>query len=281
MTNEEKKRKHWNELGGSVRIVVDAANYNLENDSRFLIPFVNGLKWGAINKKGEVVILPRYDFVIIDPITCSGLVRVGIVRTFDNDYYTRDYAPYYRYRVGLFNSVGELILDIEYEGVTVSQDGKLLSVQNMEGHYGVLNLKGDIIVPFGKYSYIDGFDNGLARVKIGQLTNGVKNSGNKWGLINEEGVEVVPAIYDNIWNFYGKNRYSTRVEKDGKKSELYFHDLNPSLSVQNRITSHGSFNNNSRYREYAGSYAQDVMGYSDEVINDAFDGDPDAYWNID
>lgn len=37
----------------------------------------------------------------------------------------------------------------------------------------------------------------------------------------------------------------------------------------------------SHYGEYEGSYAQDVMGYSDDVINDAFDGDPDAYWNID
>lgn len=35
------------------------------------------------------------------------------------------------------------------------------------------------------------------------------------------------------------------------------------------------------YGMYAGSYAQDVEGYSDEAINDAFDGDPDAYWNID
>lgn len=35
------------------------------------------------------------------------------------------------------------------------------------------------------------------------------------------------------------------------------------------------------YSEYAGTYAQDVAGYSDDVINDAFDGDPDAYWNID
>ena len=37
----------------------------------------------------------------------------------------------------------------------------------------------------------------------------------------------------------------------------------------------------STYEEFAGSYAQDVMGYSDDVINDAFEGDPDAYWNID
>lgn len=35
------------------------------------------------------------------------------------------------------------------------------------------------------------------------------------------------------------------------------------------------------YGEYAGTYAQDVMGYSDDVINDAFDGEPNAYCNID
>ena len=35
------------------------------------------------------------------------------------------------------------------------------------------------------------------------------------------------------------------------------------------------------YDEFAGSYAQDVMGYSDEEIYYAFDGEPDAYWNID
>lgn len=37
----------------------------------------------------------------------------------------------------------------------------------------------------------------------------------------------------------------------------------------------------STYSEFEGSYAQEVMGYSDETINDAFEGDPDAYWNID
>lgn len=33
--------------------------------------------------------------------------------------------------------------------------------------------------------------------------------------------------------------------------------------------------------EYRGSYAQDVAGLSDETISDAFEGDPDMYWNID
>lgn len=35
------------------------------------------------------------------------------------------------------------------------------------------------------------------------------------------------------------------------------------------------------YGKYSGTYAQDVAGYSDDVIDDAFDGNPDAYWNID
>lgn len=33
--------------------------------------------------------------------------------------------------------------------------------------------------------------------------------------------------------------------------------------------------------DYAGTYAHDIEGYSDDDINDAFDGDPEAYWNID
>ena len=32
---------------------------------------------------------------------------------------------------------------------------------------------------------------------------------------------------------------------------------------------------------YNGSYAQDEMGYRDDDIDTIFDGDPDAYWNID
>ncbi|MCE8191025.1 phosphoribosyltransferase [Porphyromonas gingivalis] len=35
------------------------------------------------------------------------------------------------------------------------------------------------------------------------------------------------------------------------------------------------------YERYNGSYAQDVEGWSDQDIDVVFDGDPDAYWNID
>lgn len=35
------------------------------------------------------------------------------------------------------------------------------------------------------------------------------------------------------------------------------------------------------YDNYNGSYAQDVEDWSDQDIDDVFEGDPDAYWNID
>ena len=35
------------------------------------------------------------------------------------------------------------------------------------------------------------------------------------------------------------------------------------------------------YEDYNGTYVQDVEGWSDQMIDDALDGEPDAYWNID
>ena len=195
--------------------------------------------------------------------------------------------------------------------------GNVTVVENKAYQWAVIDNLGSFVVPFGKYGWIDGFDSGLARVRthkeLGrpgfaealildvttdnpQIIEGKENIQRfydsdrikhpekyaKWGIINEKGEEVLPVIYDNIWNFFGKNRYSTKIEKDGYEKEVYFHELNPSLPDMRRKYSYSSYDSyGSRYGEYAGSYAQDVMGYSDDVIDDAFDGDPDAYWNID
>ena len=186
--------------------------------------------------------------------------------------------------------------------------------------WGVKDLDGNEIVPVGKYAWIDGFDHGLARVhtkgNIGYTKNYIEldlETGEsvggealdaleekrrkahpeqyaKWGIINEKGEEVLPLEYDSIWNFFGKGRLSTKTVKQGNEKEVFFHDLNsdvplPSWEERNRSKSESSdedYNDyGTHYGEYAGSYAQDVMGYSDDEIGDAFDGDPDAYWNID
>ncbi len=71
-----------------------------------------------------------------------------------------------------------------------------------------------------------------------------------------DGMSIMADIYPDVSDMedYGYNEYC---------DDTYYDD------------------DGSTYGRYAGSYAQDEMGYSDEDIDIIFDGEPDAYWNID
>ena len=43
----------------------------------------------------------------------------------------------------------------------------------------------------------------------------------------------------------------------------------------------GYYDDDETYEQYKGTYVQDVEGCSYQKIDDALDGEPDAYWNID
>lgn len=64
----------------------------------------------------------------------------------------------------------------------------------------VINVKNEIIVPFGQYERIDGFREGLARVEIkvkgdGMMDNGKIDLGRRFGFMNTKGELVIPTIY--------------------------------------------------------------------------------------
>lgn len=187
---------------------------------------------------------------------------------------------------------GELLLPMEYEGIAMPLFSNRIVLRSYEKGYAVIDFNGNIIVPYGKYNYIDGFDTGVARVKLGKTTNGLQDSDTKWGIIDENGNEILQPIYKNIWSFYNKALQYTRVESDKKIFEFHFstRKLMPSgyqrekdAEIQMEMDNYRALQEyrESTYEEYNGSYAQDVMGYSDQNIDDAFDGNPDAYWNID
>ena len=64
-------------------------------------------------------------------------------------------------------------------------------------------------------------------------------------------------------------------------------DYNPCFDPGDYYESDDDFDPAECYEEeqtydcYNGSYAQDVEGWNDQDIDEVFDGDPDAYWNID
>ena len=121
-------------------------------------------------------------------------------------------------------------------------------------------------------------DTGLSRVKT---------IDGKWGIIDEDGKEVLKPEYDSIWKFEGKQRFDTKVIKDG--IELCFNLITLEFIEEEEgdeeyyedETSFPDYEEERHFGRYAGSYAQDDMGYSDEEIDIIFDGDPSAYWNID
>lgn len=168
----------------------------------------------------------------------------------------------------------------------------LFSVQNKDSQWGVIDENENIIIPFGKYRWIDGFRNGLAKVvslddtECGTWEPVLDEIVAKQGIINENGEEVLPLEY-KVYKFYNKSYQYITLEKDGEKT---LHPFSAFATAPENDNDNDSYGNNyddyddyyeESYGEFAGTYAQDYMGYSDDAIYDAFDGEADAYWNID
>ena len=90
-------------------------------------------------------------------------------------------------------------------------------------------------------------------------------------LLQSSAIEEIKLVYPNFWMdnlFYSKleeNFQSMDCENNNYVDEYFDDDKDCSPT----------------YEKYAGSWAQDVEGYSDDDIDTIFDGDPSAYWNID
>lgn len=197
-----------------------------------LLPIKADGKIGFIDKDANLVIEPKYDAYFGHFKNNSSLVGVSI----DG-------------KRGIINSLGEYIFTPEYSSIIIGDDQQTFSVEK-DRKKALCRVNGDIIVDYGIYSYIDGADSGLVRVKIGQ----------KWGIICTSGHIVLPIEYDNIWNFYKAGRGDTRVEKDGKSWNVRFCDLvaqNKNISI---IESHYErYEDESTYSAYDNSYYNDCL----------------------
>lgn len=205
-----------------------------------------------------------------------------------------------------------------YRQVRYPINSSLYTVQSKDYKWGVVDEDDNIIVPFGKYNWIDGFQNGFAKV-IGHNDNAApffrsyRSDGSKkvteHGIIDENAKEILRPGKFCVWKFYDKDFDTIRLTRDGQEADIPFEffarlsaicsgeynpddyeledleeydedeedvDYTDEPECDSYMSDYGT-----NYGEYAGTYAQDVMGYSDDVINDAFDGEPDAYWNID
>lgn len=106
-------------------------------------------------------------------------------------------------------------------------------------------------------------------------------------------IDIQPSYLDwcslNLDHFYMSNEVIEDIKgviPDFKLSDEGFAKLNDKYEVweneqENDYDDYDDYHERESFGQYAGSYAQDVEGLSDDFINDVLDGDPDAYWNID
>jgi len=103
----------------------------------------------------------------------------------------------------------------------------------------------------------------------------------------ENNLSVLNLIWNKKLSYLDcwSNKYLGKVIIDeGYTIERVISSITPLTSREIKDENYREYcdeKENDTYNEYNGTYAQDVMGFSDQTISDAFEGDPDACWNVD
>ena len=165
----------------------------------------------------------------------------------------------------------------------LSDDRKAVSIMTSDGEWGAINWKQDIIVPQGKYRWVDLFKGGLARVKGGKETNGNRFADTQWGLVDIEGNEIIPPIYSNMQLMDDK----VYLEQGSKKSIILLKDLEYETYESVKEKEQKAIKEKTKRDQLYNKPAYDPYGKYDynkaarEQISDAYDGESDARWNTD
>lgn len=248
----------------------------------------------------RIEVKPTYDIIIGDVYESDDIVVLGnLCEKTQNGSFSEiksivsDSPKCYKFIYHLFQSGSGVFskkLQRHYNGGTgeycitdfaLSDDRKAISVMTSDGEWGAINWKQDIIVPQGKYRWVDFFKEGLARVKGGKETNGNRFADTQWGLVDIEGNEIIPPIYSNMQLMDDK----VYLEQGSKKSIILLKDLEYETyeSVKERERREKAIRRDNLYNKPAydpyGKY--DYNKTAREQISDAYDGKSNALWNTD
>ena len=174
-------------------------------------------KYGLIDKDYKIIAEPKYDVIVDNVFIHEQLIRVG--KTVPVVYERPKTSFQLMERYGVIDTHGNTILEPEFDDIYFADNFNLIVVSNGPTNTnqgaGLFDRFGKEILPMGTYYKIYGFYKGLVRV--------IKDG--KWGIINSQGKLLLPTIYNNIWNFDGKDYDSIIVEKDGVKSYIAISDI--------------------------------------------------------
>ena len=192
------QKTNWNnvgpfpieEKGGIIFYNIDGEKcsdilYDKDQDDRYIIrdynlyPVKKNGLWGCINHEGKQIIPCEYNHELC-PIIIEGEVYIPITNRSTG-------------LRGVLNAYGKTIIPCEYKDIEILEYSypkkyHLLFVQNVNGKWGAINVKGEIVIPIIYDEPQSGKPSNLGLVFF--------RKGDKWGGFNEDGKNVLPFIFN-------------------------------------------------------------------------------------
>jgi hypothetical protein len=161
-------------------------------------------KYGFIDETGKIVIPLIYD-------NAEDFINGKSVIKLNNKW-------------GVINSKGKYIIPVIYDELIPLSDN-LIKIK-LNNKYGFIDSLGNKITPIN-YSLISDFNGGFAQVAVNDTTTGIDEEVSisikkKWGIINKNGVEIIPTKFDTIEQVLekkfkvGLNNKFGLIDKTGK-----------------------------------------------------------------
>jgi len=246
-------------------------------DSRRLVRY-NGsgsslLQFGYLDESGKIIIPCTFDYAD-NFINGNALVErnykyffIDINGNKVKDIYQYDYfGKFYNSLAiveknglfGIINANGNEIINCKFNKIARLENGLYITQAHTENEnriykYGLINYIGIEILP-PIYDKINEFYNGRAVISLE----------NKFGFINTEGNIIIPLIYDIVEHF--ENHKDTTGACIGDKWT--------EIDKSGKVTSEDFV----RYFDDGSSYSENELR---DMNREAFDGFPDAEWNVD
>lgn len=165
-----------------ISVVVDLVegDYTIHLQSRDIISFKTKQEIIEISKGGKVGLMNKDCKILIPPI-------FDRISSYSVKHRTLIFEQTDCHKFGVATFDGQRVLEPVYDEIVY--DGESFFVVRVSNQYAVLNNEGRALVDFGAYEFIDGFVNGVTRVK----------KEGKWGVINKYGYEFLHPEFDEIW----------------------------------------------------------------------------------
>lgn len=230
----------------------------------YMVVYTEG-KWGVINSKGEIIIEPSYEDMIVIPdqtkpvFICQSEVnlesgsyaskainekkkqlftdyeKVEALQNIDSNnivsYDTNALKVLKDGKYGLVNFSGKELLQCAYDSITPLKGVKNSLVTTRDGKYGLVDNSGNTIIE-NNYSEITALTN---KYEDGYI---VKNANGNYGLINYNKKQILDCKYSDIQNVYGSGLYV--VKENGNVKLL---DSDGQVKLENKFNKVKSIDN--------------------------------------